>query len=113
MSDIDEKTKRDIENGVPMIVSYLDENKNTTKTETYNLENVEIPDYALRNFARAILPDIKEFYSHEENAKKIDEWQKEHKKNRKKISNYGFRHTFKIIDQEICHIKRTFVEAVD
>ncbi len=75
MSDIDEKTKRDIENGVPMIISYFDENKNTTKTETYNLENVKIPDYALRDFARAILPKIEEFYSHEENVKKFEEWQ--------------------------------------
>jgi len=80
MSDMDEKTKRDIENGVPMIVSYLDENKNTTKTDTYNLENVKIPDYTLRNFAREILPDIKEFYSHEENVKNFEEWQKKREK---------------------------------
>ena len=46
----------------------------------FNMENFHMPKHAIESFARRILPDIQEFYSHEENHKEFEEWKKQQEK---------------------------------
>lgn len=62
-------------NGVPAIVIHFDQSGNVTREEKYNMENFEITDLQAKAFAQAILPAIKEFYSHEENIRAFEEWE--------------------------------------
>ena len=41
------------------------------------MEHYRPPKFALDSLARALLPSIQEFYSHEENFRKFEEWQEE------------------------------------
>ena len=43
----------------------------------FNMEHYRPPQFALDSLARALLPSIQEFYSHEENFRKFEEWQEE------------------------------------
>ena len=64
--------------GVPTVVAYFDKDGTFTKTEEFNLENIKpLEKWEAEAFARAILPDIQEFYSHEENIRAFEEWQAE------------------------------------
>lgn len=64
--------------GVPTVVAYFDKDGTVTKTEEFNLENIKpLEKWEAEAFARAILPDIQEFYSHEENIRAFEEWQAE------------------------------------
>lgn len=48
----------------------------------FNMETYQPPQHAIESFARAILPSIQEYYSHEENRRKFEEDQAK-KKNEK------------------------------
>ena len=50
----------------------------------FNMENFHMPKHAIESFARRILPDIQEFYSHEENRKEFEEWKKQQEKGNEK-----------------------------
>jgi len=64
--------------GVPTVVVHFDKDGTVTKTEEFNLENIKpLEKWEAEAFARAILPDIQEFYSHEENIRAFEEWQAE------------------------------------
>ena len=43
----------------------------------FNMEHYFPPKHAIESFARQILPDIEEFYSHEENRREFEEWKKQ------------------------------------
>lgn len=64
--------------GVPTVVVHFDKDGTVTKTEEFNLEKIKpLEKWEAEAFARAILPDIQEFYSHEENIRAFEEWQAE------------------------------------
>lgn len=50
----------------------------------FNIENFHMPKHVIESFARQILPDIQEFYSHEENRKEFEEWKKQQEKENEK-----------------------------
>ena len=50
----------------------------------FNIENFHMPKHAIESFARQILHDIQEFYSHEENRKEFEEWKKQQEKENEK-----------------------------
>ncbi len=39
---MDEKTKAEIEAGVPIVILHWDENRDVTSKEAYNLENISL-----------------------------------------------------------------------
>ena len=43
-----------------------------------------MPKHAVESFARQILPDMQEFYSHEENRKEFEEWKKQQEQENEK-----------------------------
>ena len=45
----------------------------------FNKENYCPPQSAIENLARILLPQIQEYYSHEENQRKFKEWEAEQK----------------------------------
>lgn len=74
---LDKKVQQDILDGKPL--SVLDMETGNTVCE-FNCDNFCPPDWAIEAFARSILPDIQEFYSHEENQKAFEQWKAENKK---------------------------------
>ena len=45
----------------------------------FNMENFHTPKHAIESFARRILPDIQEAFSHEEIRKEFEEWKQQEK----------------------------------
>ena len=74
---IDEKTKAEIEAGVPMVIVHWDENKNVTSKEAYNLENISLSKWQTEQLAKATLDLCRKFYSDPENVKKFEAWKAE------------------------------------
>lgn len=60
---MDDKTKTDIEAGVPMVIAHWDKEGNVTSQETYNLENISLSDWQKEQLARATLEACRKFYS--------------------------------------------------
>ena len=52
---MDDKTKADIDAGVPMLIAHWDENGTTTSQEAYNLENISLSDWQKKQLAKATL----------------------------------------------------------
>lgn len=71
---MDGKTKAETEAGVPIVVVHWDENKNVTLQETYNLQNISLPDWQKRALGRAVYEVCRRFYSNPENVKKYEAW---------------------------------------
>lgn len=67
----------DIESGRPCSIVYFDKKGNVTHQEDHNLENIEISKSALESLARALLPDIQEYFSSEEGKKAFEELNKQ------------------------------------
>lgn len=74
---MDEKTKAEIEAGVPMVIVHWDENKNVTSKEAYNLENISLSKWQTEQLAKATLDSCRKFYSDPENVKKFEAWKAE------------------------------------
>jgi hypothetical protein len=71
---MDDKTKADIEAGVPMVIVHWDKDGNVTSQEAFNLENISLTEWQMQSLARAALEGCKRFYADPENVKKLDEW---------------------------------------
>ena len=69
---MDDKTKADIDAGVPMVIVHWDENGTTTSQEAYNLENISLSDRQKEQLAMATLEACRKFYSDPENVKKYE-----------------------------------------
>jgi len=63
-----------INEGVSFSVVHFGKDMSTQRVESYNLENID-PDL-FKAFARAILPDLREFMSDPNNQKIIDKWKR-------------------------------------
>ena len=74
---MDDKTKTDIEAGVPMVITHWTKDGNVTSQETYNLENISLSDWQKEQLARATLEACRKFYSDPENVKKYEAWKAE------------------------------------
>ena len=74
---MDDKTKADIDAGVPMVIVHWDENGTTTSQEAYNLENISLSNWQKEQLARATLEACRRFYSDPENIKKYEAWKAE------------------------------------
>ena len=63
-----------INEGVSFSVVHFGKDMSTQRVESYNLENID-PDL-FKAFARAILPDLREFVSDPNNQEIIDKWKR-------------------------------------
>jgi len=63
--------------GMPVIIAHFDKDLNIINEECYNLENIEMDNWQIEMFARAILPDIQKYYENEENVRAFEAWQRE------------------------------------
>ena len=64
-----------IKQGVPFFVVHFGKDMSTQKVESYNLENID-PDL-YKAFARAILPDLREFVLDPQNQEIIEKWKRD------------------------------------
>ena len=71
---------------MPVSVIHLDKDGTVTDVEDYNLDKVEPALWSLKGLAAALLPIIREFYTHEENIRVFDAWMKERENNPQKHS---------------------------
>ena len=71
---MDDKTKADIEAGVPMVIVHWDKDGNVTPQEAFNLENISLTEWQMQSLARAALEGCKRFYADPDNVKKLEEW---------------------------------------
>lgn len=62
---------------MPVIIAHFDKDLNIINEECYNLENIEMDNWQIEMFARAILPDIQKYYENEENVRAFEAWQRE------------------------------------
>lgn len=69
-SQLSETEKEKIREGYGTVISDLQSGRRICE---FNMENYKPPKEALDRFARAILPDIQEYFSKEENRKKYEE----------------------------------------
>lgn len=77
MGKTDNEILKAIDGGYYVVEIQLDANKEVSRKEYNKPEHFEISELQAERLARAILPSIEEFYSHEENRRKFEEWQKE------------------------------------
>ncbi len=82
---------KDIEDGRPATIVYFDGKGNITRTEDFNMENLQIPHEALESIARVLLPTIEEYLSSEEGKREWEEFQKQHPEINKKKSKRSCR----------------------
>ena len=73
-------------NRMPVSVIHLDKDGTVIDVEDYNLDKIEPNLWALKGLAAALLPVIREFYTHEENIRVFDAWMKERENNPQKHS---------------------------
>lgn len=73
-AEIEAKIQQDINNGVPILIAHFDEDKNTTFTEKYNLENVVPDEFAMKGMCSYLAKECEKYYSDPENVKKYEEW---------------------------------------
>ena len=73
-------------NRMPVSVIHLDKDGTVIDVEDYNLDKVDPALWALEGLAAALLPVIREFYTHEENIRVFDAWMKERENNPQKHS---------------------------
>ncbi|MFR5901825.1 MAG: hypothetical protein ACLUIO_20405 [Neglectibacter timonensis] len=71
---MDDKTKADIEAGVPMVIVHWDKDGNVTSQEAFNLENISLTEWQMQSLARTALEGCKRFYADPDNVKKFEEW---------------------------------------
>lgn len=74
---MEDKTRADINAGVPMAIVHWDEDRNITLQEAYNLENISLSDWQKEQLAGAALEACRKFYSDPENVKKYEAWKAE------------------------------------
>ena len=63
-------------NSIPVSVIHFDKDGTVTDVEDYNLDKVEPASWALKGLAAALLPVIREFYTHEDNVRAFGAWLK-------------------------------------
>ena len=63
-------------NRIPVSVIHFDKDGAVTDVEDYNLDKVEPNLWALKGLVTSLLPVIREFYTHEENARAFEAWLK-------------------------------------
>ena len=73
-------------NRMPVSVIHLDKDGTVIDVEDYNLDKIEPNLWALKGLAAALLPVIREFYTHEENIRVFDACMKERENNPQKHS---------------------------
>ena len=69
---------------IPVSVIHLDKDGTVIDEEDYNLDKIEPNLWALKGLAAALLPVIREFYTHEENVQAYEAWLKERENNPQK-----------------------------
>ena len=77
MGKVDDEIKKAIDGGYYVIKVQFDGDEEISRTKYNKPENFEISDWKAESLARVLLPSIRKCYTHEENRKKFEEWQKE------------------------------------
>lgn len=71
--DLDDRTKKLIDAGVPVTIIYFDPEK---PSKDFNRENIHLEKHQIEHIARTILPDILEAFEDPKVQEEFLEWQK-------------------------------------
>lgn len=66
--------------GIPTIIVHFNQ-EGETSSEAYNMENVRYDKYSMEGLARALLPQIIEYYKDPVNVAAFERWQAEREAN--------------------------------
>ena len=73
-------------NRIPVSIIHFDKDGTVTDVEDYNLDKVDPALWALEGLAAALLPVIREFYTHEDNVRAFGAWLKDRESDPQKHS---------------------------
>ena len=71
---MDNKTQEAINAGKPMTIIRLAKDGSVISKEHYNMENISLSDFQMKQLARTLLSACEKFYSNPENVKKYEAW---------------------------------------
>lgn len=71
---MDNKTQEAINAGKPMTIIRLAKDGSVISEEHYNMENISLSDFQMKQLARTLLSACEKFYSNPENVKKYEAW---------------------------------------
>ena len=71
---MDNKTQEAINAGQPMTIIRLAKDGSVISEKHYNMENISLSDFQMKQLARTLLSACEKFYSNPENVKKYDTW---------------------------------------
>lgn len=77
MGKADDEIQKAITAGHYIVEIRLDGKEKISRTEFNRPKHFELEEWQAKSLARMFLPLIQEFYSHEENQRKFEQWQKE------------------------------------
>ena len=78
--EMDERTRREVASGHPVVVVHFDKDHSIIREERYNMENVHLDTWRLEQLARAFYPDIVAFFETPEGQREFEKWQAEQEK---------------------------------
>ena len=79
---MDEKTRKQIEEGQPIAILHFDKKSKVISEETYNFENISLSEEQTEQLARATYEACKRFYADPENVRRFEEWKAEKEKSK-------------------------------
>ena len=79
---MDEKTRKQIEEGQPIAILHFDKKGKVIFEETYNLGNISLSEEQTEQLARATYEACKRFYADPENVRRFEEWKAEKEKSK-------------------------------
>ena len=74
---MDDKTRDEIRAGQPMTIVRLAKDGSAISKESYNMENVSLSDFQVKQLAKALIPACEKFYADPENVRRYEAWEAE------------------------------------
>lgn len=71
---MDIKTQEAIRAGQPLSIIHLSKDGSVISKENYNMENISLSGFQVKQLAKALLPACEKFYSNPENVRKFKAW---------------------------------------
>ena len=76
---MDDRTKRLVENGVPVVIAHLgQEDGKVLYEERFNMENLKVEDWQIERLAHVLYPAILESLSDPKLMNEFEKWKEEH-----------------------------------
>lgn len=79
---MDDKTRDEIRASQPMTIVRLAKDGSVISKENYNMENVSLSDFQVKQLAKALILACEKFYADPENVRRYEAWKAEREANK-------------------------------